>query len=187
MTEQDDSTRDIARPGPRGPRMLMALIAFQVLCSAFFVLDIIEDFAAGDAVLTHMLPELGATVGLFVGLAFEVRALMHLLRRQAVMEKSLGVAAGALAELMEDYFREWGLTPAEADVAAFTIKGCSIAEIAEMRGSAEGTVKTHLNAIYRKAGVQGRGQLVSVLIEDLLNAPLVSQEGATQARAAGPA
>ena len=57
------------------------------------------------------------------------------------------------------------------------MKGCSIADIAQMRGSAEGTVKTHLNAIYRKAGVQGRGQLVSVLIEDLMNAPLVEKKG----------
>ncbi len=97
------------------------------------------------------------------------------------MEKSLGVAAGALAELMEDYFREWGLTPSEQDVAAFTIKGYAIAEIAEMRGSAEGTVKTHLNAIYRKAGVPGRGQLVSLLIEDLLNSPLVPLPGAEKA------
>lgn len=177
MTDQDASTRTLARPKARGPQMLIALIAFQILCSAFFVVDIIEDFAAGDAVLTHMLPELGATLGLFVGLAFEVRALLHLLRRQAVMEKSLGVAAGALGALMEDYFRQWELTPSEADVAAFTIKGFTIAEIAAMRGSAEGTVKTHLNAIYRKAGVQGRGQLVSVLIEDLLNAPLVPASG----------
>ena len=90
------------------------------------------------------------------------------------------MAAGALAELMEDYFRQWALTPSEADVAAFTIKGYSIAEIATLRGSAEGTVKTHLNAIYRKAGVQGRGQLVSLLIEDLLNGPLVPGAGGTK-------
>jgi DNA-binding CsgD family transcriptional regulator len=177
MTDEVTSTRDVARPKARDARLLIALIAFQMLCSAFFVVDIIEDFQEGGVVLTHMLPELGATLGLFVGLAFEVRALMNLMRRQAVMEKSLGVAAGALGALMEDYFRQWGLTPSEADVAAFTIKGYSIAEIATLRGSAEGTVKTHLNAIYRKAGVQGRGQLVSVLIEDLLNAPLVPEVG----------
>jgi DNA-binding CsgD family transcriptional regulator len=177
MNDDVVSTRDVARPKARDARLLILLIGFQILCSAFFVVDIIEDFAAGGVVLTHMLPELGATLGLFVGLAFEVRALMNLMRRQAVMEKSLGVAAGALGALMEDYFRQWGLTPSEADVAAFTIKGYSIAEIATLRGSAEGTVKTHLNAIYRKAGVQGRGQLVSVLIEDLLNAPLVPDAG----------
>lgn len=172
-TVSDDSTRDAPRPSPRRPGSLVALIVFQALCSAFFVFDVIEDLREGGVPLLHMLPEIGATIGLFVGIVFEVRSLMALLRRQAHMEKSLGVAAGALAELMEDYFRQWALTPSEADVAAFTIKGYSIAEIATLRGSAEGTVKTHLNAIYRKAGVQGRGQLVSLLIEDLLNAPLV--------------
>ena len=173
MTEEGASTRALPRPEAGSPRRILALIAFQLACSAFFVVDVIEDFSEGGVQWWHMLPELAATAGLFLGIVFEVRALMALLRRQAIMEKSLGVAAGALAGLMEDYFRQWELTPSEADVATFTIKGYSIAEIAQMRGSAEGTVKTHLNAIYRKAGVQGRGQLVSVLIEDLLNTPLV--------------
>lgn len=177
MTEVVETTLHLPRPRGGSARMILALIAFQLLCSAFFVVDVIEDFREGGVQWWHMLPELAATAGLFLGIVFEVRALMALLRRQAIMEKSLGVAAGALAGLMEDYFRQWGLTPSEADVAAFTIKGCSIAEIAQMRGSAEGTVKTHLNAIYRKAGVQGRGQLVSVLIEDLLNAPLLPGGG----------
>ena len=90
------------------------------------------------------------------------------------MQHSLNVAAGALSDLMTSYFVSWGLTPTEQDVAAFTIKGFSIAEIAELRGSAEGTIKTHLNAIYRKSGVSGRAQLVSVLVEDLLHAPLLT-------------
>lgn len=172
-SETDASTRSAPRPKARRPTWLVLLILFQGLCTAFFVFDVMEDFGEGNVPLLHLTPEILATVGLIVGLIFEVRSLMALLRRQAHMEKSLGVAAGALAELMEDYFRDWALTPSEADVAAFTIKGYSIAEIATLRGSAEGTVKTHLNAIYRKAGVQGRGQLVSLLIEDLLNGPLV--------------
>ena len=75
--------------------------------------------------------------------------------------------------MIEGYYRDWGLTASEQDVAGFTIKGYSIAEIAILRGSAPGTVKTHLNAIYRKAGVAGREQLVSLLVEDLLRAPLL--------------
>lgn len=75
--------------------------------------------------------------------------------------------------MIEGYYRDWGLTASEQDVAGFTIKGYSIAEIATLRGSAPGTVKTHLNAIYRKAGVAGRGQLVSLLVEDLRRAPLL--------------
>jgi len=102
------------------------------------------------------------------GVAFEGSYLVRLLRRQAHAERALSAASGALHEVMEGYFEDWRLTPAEADVAAFTIKGFSIAEIATLRGSAEGTVKTHLNAIYRKAGVTGRSQLLSLFIEDLM-------------------
>ena len=92
------------------------------------------------------------------------------------MQQSLTVAATALSDLMQGYFDSWGLTPTEQDVAAFTIKGCSIAEIATLRGSAEGTIKTHLNAIYRKSGVTGRAQLVSFLVDDLLHTPLIAPE-----------
>ena len=58
-------------------------------------------------------------------------------------------------------------------MATFLIKGADIAEIARLRGSAEGTVKAHLNAIYRKAGVSGRPALVSLLIEDLMTESLL--------------
>ena len=56
----------------------------------------------------------------------------------------------------------------EADVALFAIKGLSTAEIAALRQTSEGTVKAQTNAIYRKAGVSGRSQLLSLLIEDLM-------------------
>ncbi len=105
----------------------------------------------------------------------------HLLRRHADAKRALSVASGELDLLMQNYFGTWGLTPSEADVATFTIKGFSIAEIAQMRNSAEGTVKSQLNAIYRKSGQAGRGQLVSVLIEDLLSGPLPNRAGNLQA------
>ncbi len=37
-----------------------------------------------------------------------------------------------------------------------------------MRGSAEGTVKSHLNAIYRKSGTANRGELLSSIIDTLI-------------------
>ena len=54
------------------------------------------------------------------------------------------------------------------DVALFAIKGMSTAEIASLRSTSEGTVKAQTNAIYRKAGVSGRSQLLSLFIEDLM-------------------
>jgi DNA-binding CsgD family transcriptional regulator len=156
----------------------MVLIVFQCLCTVFFVVDVFSDATSiGLTALIdpHLLPELAAAVGLVVGIGFELRYLMRMLRRQAHMAQGLGVAAGALADVMEGYFRAWGLTPSEQDVAAFAIKGYSNAEIAAFRASAEGTVKTHMNAVFRKAGVTGRAQLVSLLIEDLFRAPLIGE------------
>jgi DNA-binding CsgD family transcriptional regulator len=170
---------------PKRSPTLVALILFQLACTGVFVWDVVADFGE-DMSMAHILPEIGATVGLLIGIAFEISYLTRLLRRQETMARGLGVAAGALSDLMEGYFRDWGLTSAEQDVAAFTIKGYSIAEIAELRGSAEATVKTHLNAIYRKARVPGRGQLVSLLIEDLMRAPLIAPavpDGAQKAAA----
>ena len=70
---------------------------------------------------------------------------------------------------MQSRFTDWGLTSAERDVALFAIKGMSTQEIAVLRGTAEGTVKAQTNAIYRKAAVSGRSQLLSLFIEDLMH------------------
>ena len=94
--------------------------------------------------------------------------LARTMRRNRAMESQLRQVSGAFAELLDERFGEWGLTRSERDVAWFTIKGLSIAEIARLRGTSEGTVKAHSNAIYRKAGVSGRTQLLSLFIEDLM-------------------
>lgn len=165
----------------RGSVGLSLLIALQTFCIVVFVFDVVDDLAGGAALTTHVLVEVVANLALLAAVVVEVRILRAMLRRQAHADRALSIASGALHDVLEAHYAQWGLTPSEADVATFTIKGCSIAEIARLRGSAEGTVKTHLNAIYRKSGLAGRGQLASLLIEDLMGpAPLA---GAT----AGPA
>ncbi|MCB1371179.1 MAG: helix-turn-helix transcriptional regulator [Rhodobacteraceae bacterium] len=84
------------------------------------------------------------------------------------MRGSLQAASGAFLDLMEGNFAKWGLTPSERDVALLSIKGLSIAEIAALRATREGTVKAQSAAIYRKAGVNGRAQLLGLFVEDLL-------------------
>lgn len=158
---------------------LFLLILVQVFAAVFFLSDTVVDlFETGATQVDfHFVVETLAALTLAVSVGFEIRLLLGLLRRQARMERGLSIASGALHDLMESYFRDWGLTPSEQDVATFAIKGMSISDIARMRGSAEGTVKAHLNAIYRKAGVSGRPELVSLLIEDLMAQPLVTHDG----------
>lgn len=148
------------------------LLAVQLLCSLFFILDIFSSVLGLRAVpiawqMREML-ELGAALGLVLGLLLGSYALYRLLRERNAAEERLRRASGVFSDLMAERFVEWGLTPAEKDVALFAIKGMSIAEIAMLRETSEGTVKAQTNAIYRKAGVSGRSQLLSLFIDDLM-------------------
>ncbi|MFK5998154.1 MAG: helix-turn-helix transcriptional regulator [Rhodobacterales bacterium] len=161
---------------------LIAIILMQAVCALFFLTDVIDDaYSIGWAAFGGSWPlrvEALAVLALFLGIGVEARYLMQLLRRQSRIERGLSIASGALHELMEEMFSDWKLTPAEQDVAGFTLKGYSIRDVAKLRGSRDGTIKAQLNAIYRKAGVENRGQLVSLLIEDLMGAPLMPRETA---------
>ncbi len=85
------------------------------------------------------------------------------------MERQLKAASGAFYEILEDRFDDWSLTGSERDVALLAIKGMSIAEIAEARRTKEGTIRAQCNAIYRKAEVTGRPQLLSLFNDELLD------------------
>lgn len=161
--------------------VLIGLLVLQVLCAAFFIQDIVI------SVLQLPVPpiswglyemiELGAALGLVLGAVFGALAVRDSTRDAARMRSQLRAASGAFMELLEDRFAEWGLTPAERDVALFAIKGLSIQEIAGLRQTSEGTVKAQTNAIYRKAGVGSRPQLLSLFIDDLMNDALAPRNG----------
>lgn len=112
--------------------------------------------------------EIWAAIGLIVGLVLGGVMLRRAIKERKVAETRLRRASGAFMVLLAERFEEWGLTPAEKDVALFAIKGLSTAEIAGLRSTSEGTVKAQTNAIYRKAGVSGRPQLLSLFIDDLM-------------------
>ena len=155
----------------RLPRALLLLIAVQVVCAAFFIGDVVSDWRTmgWEAIEWHLSLEIAATLSLCLVIAFEIPFLMRLMRRKAHLERNVSLAQAAMHDVVEAHFAGWGLTPTEADVAMFVVKGLGIAEIAELRGSAEGTVKSHLNAIYRKSGTRGRGELLSLILDSLFD------------------
>lgn len=166
---------------------LLALITVQSLCAVFFLVDVAGDgIEIGWPPFTHwhFMVELLAALGLIAAVFVETRWLMGLLRRKVHLERQLSLAAGAFHDIVDAQFRSWALTPSEQDVAMLMLKGLSIPEIAQIRGSAEGTVKSHLNGIYRKAGVTGRGAFLSLFIEDLMTTPVAPQTGAAAPRPA---
>lgn len=151
---------------------ILVVLVVQALCAVFFVSDILSSlfglYSRAIAWEIRELLEIGAAVGLILGLVLGALMLRVTLRERNMAQEKLRRASGAFMELLEERFADWGLTPAERDVALFAIKGMSTAEIAALRNTSEGTVKAQTNAIYRKAGVSGRPQLLSLFIEDLL-------------------
>jgi DNA-binding CsgD family transcriptional regulator len=155
-----------------GKLFIPAIFAMQTICAVFFVWDILSSVlglrVAPLSWEVRELLEIGAALGLLLGLLMGAVALRRALRDRHLAEESLRRASAAFMDILEERFLEWGLTPAERDVALFAIKGMSTAEIAGLRTTSEGTVKAQTNAIYRKAGVTGRPQLLSLFIEDLM-------------------
>lgn len=150
----------------------LAILVIQAFCAFFFVSDILSSLLGfrSTPVSWEMREavEIGAALGLILGVGVGGLMLWQALRERHRAEEQLRRASGAFADLLQERFQEWGLTPSEKDVALFAIKGMSTAEIASLRSTSEGTVKAQTNAIYRKAGVTGRPQLLSLFIEDLM-------------------
>ena len=158
--------------------LLLGLLVLQVLAATFFIQDILITLLRLPVPpinwQLYELIEIGAAIGLVLGVVFGALAVRHSVRDAARMKSQLRAASGAFMELLEDRFAEWQLTPAEHDVALFLIKGLTISEIADLRATSEGTVKAQTNAIYRKSGVSGRAQLLSLFIDDLMGDSLLA-------------
>ena len=150
----------------------IAIFLIQALCAVFFVSDILASVLGirTTPISWEMREaiEIGASIGLVLGVVVGGLMLRRALQQRHRAEERLRRASGAFMDILEERFSEWGLTASERDVALFAVKGLSTAEIAALRSTSEGTVKAQTNAIYRKAGVSGRPQLLSVFIDDLM-------------------
>lgn len=157
--------------------VLWSLFALQAICCAYFLMDIAWDliwptsinrFADSDVL------EALVTIALFFGLAFTGNELRQLFTRHDQLEDQIKIASGAFTEVMEARFKDWSLTSAEREIAILAIKGFSIAEMADLRDTKQGTVKAQCASVYKKADVAGRLQLLSVFLDDLMADSLVN-------------
>ena len=166
--------REYGTTGHSGPgRKLVgafAIVALQAVAAVFFLIDSIDEIilqlgvGIGFSVILECLVAIALVAGVVMG-ARHMRELMAEARRR---EGALAVARGALAEVLKLRFAEWQLSTGESEVALFAIKGCSVSEIALLRNTATGTVRSQLSQIYAKAGVTSQSMLTALFIEELL-------------------
>ena len=152
--------------------LLVAILVLQIVCAGFFVGDLVVS-VVGIPVppinwAFYEWIQIGAALGLLTGVVISWFMLRNSMNRTAHAEHRIKELSGAFIELITGRFDEWDLTPAERDVGLFLIKGLSTQEMAELRGTSEGTIKAQTFSIYRKADVANRAQLVSLLIDDLM-------------------
>ena len=151
--------------------LVAAILMVQAIAATFFSADAALDVLSGDWGL-HIVAEVIIALALVAGVAlgaWQMREMIEQARHDAV---TLKLARGAFAEIMSARFGQWGLTTAESEVALFALKGCETAEIAAIRGVAEGTVRAQLTSIYAKAGVSSRHALGSLFLDDLIAGPV---------------
>ncbi|WP_299371770.1 hypothetical protein [uncultured Kiloniella sp.] len=156
---------------------LWGLLIIQIICTLFFLSDVIGDLLFAHDIFAefdHDIIEFLVVIALSVSIAYTAIQIRHMLQRQRRIEQQIKIASGAFISMLDQYFGEWKLTPAEQDVALFLIKGMSFTDIANLRQTREGTVKAQCNAIYNKANVSGRPQLLSFFIEELLSEELIT-------------
>ncbi|WP_077701411.1 helix-turn-helix transcriptional regulator [Thioclava nitratireducens] len=156
---------------------LHVALVVQSLSAAFFVGDLWSEVLG---LRSWLLPwavqeyiQVFASVGLIVGVISSALFVRHSRKRIAAMGRQIDVVQGHFQTHIEDLFDAWKLSSSERAVAIYAMKGFSNREIAELRGKSQSTVKTQLNAVFRKSGRNTRQQLTAFLVEELISGATV--------------
>ncbi len=153
----------------------LAVVMVQSVAAIYFLVDGIEDVIAElrTGVTMEVATECFVALALLSGVAVGARYAQIMIRDARCHEISFKAARGAMSDLIELRFSEWNLSRSEAEVTLFALKGSSVGEIASMRNSSEGTVRSQLSQVYAKAGVANLPMLLALFIDELVD-PLVS-------------
>lgn len=153
-------------------RTLLHLATIQLLAGSVFFIDLLlETQLTGMSVVDtlHVVTEFLAIVFLFLGFWLARRALTRLKIERDTNTLKLQSLRGEFDTILMRRFADWGLSEAQKDVALLTLRGLKIADIAATRGTAEGTIKAHMNAVFRAANVHTRGELTGLFMEEFLD------------------
>ena len=157
-------------------------LAFVLIVIFLFVgADLFNDSAEGVSkphLFFELIVALGAAAG-FLVLVKDFFQKSHQLSfsKNAIVQKELEIERWknesqkyiqGLSLAIDAQLARWSLTSSEKDVALLLLKGLSLKEIAQLRNTAEKTVRAQSVMIYSKSGLAGRSELSAFFLEDLL-------------------
>jgi len=140
-------------------------IAVGAGCVMFFVADVIHDMVVDAEYTVHFYIEACFAILLSIVVAAQFVQLLVLRKNHLELIEKLNESGNDLHRVVEAQFARWNLSTSEYEVATLVFKGFSASEIADLRGTAVGTVKAQMSAIYRKADVKNLAELLMVVID----------------------
>lgn len=154
-------------------RLIISVLVFQLISSSIFLFSLWGDvlFIRSQPLpyVVEEITQILASIGLIVG---PIITILFIRRSQAVirrLDQQIGAVSGDFETQVQGMFRDWELSQSEAEITIYAMKGFSNAEIGEMRGTSVATVKSQMNAIYRKSNLANRQQLIAFMVEELLD------------------
>lgn len=154
----------------RGALVSVVSLVIQAVAAVYFIVDGVDDALAQLSVGIdgELIMECLVALALLLALIVSARQLRQSLADTRRLDAALQTARGSMANLLNARFAEWGLSASEAEVALFALKGFPISEIARLRNTAEGTVRSQLSQVYAKAQVSNQAMLIAHFIEELV-------------------
>lgn len=166
-------------PLSRNERRFLAFI--MVVIVLFVGADLFNDSLEGvkfSHLVLELVVALGAAAGFLVLVKDSFRKSHQLDQsREVILEREKEVERWklesqkyiqGLSVAIDAQLARWSLSPSEKEVALLILKGLSLREIAQLRNTAEKTVRAQSVAIYSKSGLAGRSELAAFFLEDLL-------------------
>lgn len=160
-----------------------------LLTSLFAFSDIVLDMQEGVS-LSHLLHEGALWFLSFIGAIFQYRIIkwqssemrsfeikiadlnelnVQLKKEQENFKKRIDHLSDEFLQYIDEQFNSWTFTRSEKEIALLLIKGLSMKEIADIRGSSESTVRQQSSQIYKKSQLGGRMELSAFFLDDLLS------------------
>ena len=160
-----------------------------LITSIFALVDIIVDMNEGVSHM-HLIHEGALWLMSFVGAIFQYRIInwqykeihefrakiaeldelnLALKNDQDQFKKKISHLSDEFLSYIDEQFNTWTFTRSEKEIALLLIKGLSMKEIADIRGSNENTVRQQSSQIYKKSRLSGRMELSAFFLDDLLS------------------